>query len=111
VEIQQNKLISENCLTMIFLDVEVFHSRNETGLEVDAIIELREGKWLACEIKLGGNNSVTEGVSNLIKLRNKVVESKSKSIAGMCVITAGKESYTDPKTGVHIIALSHIFID
>ena len=93
------------------LDGEVFHYRDETGLEVDAIIELRNGKWLACEIKLGGDSSVAIGISNLIKLRNKVVESKLKSIAGMCVITAGKESYTDPKSGVHIIALSHLYID
>lgn len=93
------------------LDGEVFHYRDETGLEVDAIIELRNGKWLACEIKLGGDRSVAEGILNLIKLRNKVVENKSKNMVGMCVITAGKESYTDPKSGVHIIALSHLFID
>lgn len=93
------------------LDGEVFHYRDETGLEVDAIIELRNGKWLPCEIKLGGEHSIKEGISNLIKLRNKVVESKSKDIVGMCIITAGRESYTHPESGVHIIALSHLFID
>lgn len=93
------------------LDGEAFHYRDETGLEVDAIIELRDGKWLACEIKLGGDNSIAEGIANLIKLRNKVVESKSKNIAGMCVITASKVSYTDPQSGVHIIALSHLYIN
>jgi len=93
------------------IDGEVFHYRDETGLEVDAVIELRNGKWLACEIKLGGDRSITEGITNLIKLRNKVVKSKSKDMVGMCIITAGKESYTHPENGVHIIALSHLFID
>jgi predicted AAA+ superfamily ATPase len=93
------------------LDGEVFHYRDETGLEVDAVIELRNGKWLACEIKLGGDRSVNEGISNLLKLRNKVAESKANDLAGMCVINAGKESYTDPKSGINIIALSHLYIN
>lgn len=93
------------------LDGEVFHYRDETGLEVDAIIELRDGKWLPCEIKLGGDHSIKEGISNLIKLRDKVVESKSQDMVGMCIITAGRESYTHPESGVHIIALSHLFIN
>ena len=93
------------------LDGEVFHYRDEAGLEVDAIIELRNGKWLACEIKLGGDHSVREGISNLIKLKNKVVESKLQDMVGMCIITAGKESYTHSESGVHIVALSHLFID
>lgn len=93
------------------IDGEVFHYRDETGLEVDAVIELRNGKWLPCEIKLGGDHSIKEGISNLVKLRNKVAESKLQDMAGMCIITAGKESYTHQERGVHIIALSHLFLD
>jgi len=93
------------------LDGEVFHYRDETGLEVDAIIELRNGEWLACEIKLGGDHSIKEGISSLIKLKNKVVESKANDLLGMCVITAGRESYTHKESGVHIVSLSHLYID
>jgi predicted AAA+ superfamily ATPase len=89
----------------------VYHYRDETGLEVDAIIELRNGKWLACEIKLGGSNFIAEGIKNTVKLKNKLADSKLKDMAGLCVITAGKESYTDNKTGVHIISLGHLYLD
>ncbi|MDR1653395.1 MAG: DUF4143 domain-containing protein [Prevotellaceae bacterium] len=92
------------------LDGNVYHYRDETGLEVDAIAELRNGKWLACEIKLGGERSVAEGISHLRALHGKVTDSKRKDMAGMCVITAGKQSYTDAKSGVHIVALSHLYI-
>ncbi|MDR2556834.1 MAG: DUF4143 domain-containing protein, partial [Bacteroidales bacterium] len=92
------------------LDGDVFHYRDESGLEVDAIVELRNGKWLACEIKLGGSGFIAEGISNLIKLQKKLEASKLQDMAGMCVITAGKESYTDKNTGVHIISLGHLYV-
>lgn len=41
------------------------------GLEVDAIIELRDGRWAGIEIKLG-ENKVEEAVRNLNRLRRKV---------------------------------------
>ncbi len=89
---------------------DVYHYRDETGLEVDAIIELRNGKWLACEIKLGGSGYIAEGIENTIKLRNKLEKAKLDDMAGLCVITAGKESYTDKASGVHIISLGHLFV-
>jgi len=92
------------------LDGNVYHYRDEKGLEVDAIIELRNGKWLACEIKLGGSGFITEGIRNLIKLCNKLENTKLKDMAGLCVITAGKESFTDKDTGVHIISLGHLYL-
>jgi predicted AAA+ superfamily ATPase len=93
------------------LSGDVYHYRDETGLEVDAIIELRNGKWLACEIKLGGSGFIAEGIKNTIKLKNKLENSKLKDMVGLCVITAGKESYTDKETGVHIISLGHLYVD
>lgn len=35
------------------LDGEVFHYRDNYGIEVDAIVQLRDGRWGAIEIKLG----------------------------------------------------------
>ena len=45
--------------------------RDADGLEVDAVIELRDGRWGAIEIKLGANK-VGEAQANLLRLRNKV---------------------------------------
>ncbi len=41
------------------------------GLEVDVIIELRDGHWAAIEIKLG-EAKVADGISNIKRLRKKV---------------------------------------
>ena len=35
-------------------DAEVYHYRDNTGLEVDAIVETAAGAWMGVEIKLGG---------------------------------------------------------
>ena len=41
------------------------------GLEVDVVIELRDGRWAALEIKLG-EGKVPDGIENLARLRKKV---------------------------------------
>ncbi|MCL2655537.1 MAG: ATP-binding protein [Coriobacteriia bacterium] len=49
----------------------VRYYRDSDGLEVDAIIELRDGRWAAIEIKLS-DDKVDKGVRNLMRLRDKV---------------------------------------
>ncbi|MDR1413293.1 MAG: DUF4143 domain-containing protein [Actinomycetes bacterium] len=45
--------------------------RDSDGLEVDVIIELRDGRWAGIEIKLG-ENKVEQGVRNLLRLKRKI---------------------------------------
>lgn len=55
------------------LSGNVFHYRDNTGLEADAIIELPDGEWAAFEIKLGAAPDVVDGAaSSLLKLRERV---------------------------------------
>ncbi len=84
----------------------VSHYRDEQGLEVDAIVELPDGRWAAFEIKLGGRASV-DAASNLRKLVGKVAETRAAAIASLNVITAGDTSLTRPD-GVNVIALGHL---
>jgi len=49
----------------------VKYYRDSDNLEVDAIIELRDGRWAGIEIKLS-DNKVAEGVDNLLRLKNKI---------------------------------------
>lgn len=39
-------------------DAVVLHYRDNTGLEVDAIVEARDGRWAAFEVKLGGEEAI-----------------------------------------------------
>ena len=47
------------------------HNGDSDGLEVDVIIELRDGRWAALEVKLG-EAKVPDGIRNIERLREKV---------------------------------------
>ena len=51
---------------------EVYHYRDNTGLEVDAVVETAAGEWLAAEAKLGGDKAIDTAARNLLKLRSRV---------------------------------------
>lgn len=85
----------------------VFHYRDETGLEVDAIVELADGRWAAFEIKLGGAQFVDNAASNLAKLAGKVSSQRAAQLRSLNVVTAGTTSYTRPD-GVNVVALGHL---
>lgn len=52
-------------------DASLCYYRDDYGLEVDAIIELTDGRWAAIEIKLS-EDKVQKGVDSLMRLKKKV---------------------------------------
>jgi len=55
------------------LGAQVFHYRDESGLEADVIIEMPDGRWAAFEVKLGASGAVVDtAAANLLELRDKV---------------------------------------
>ncbi|CAN5489715.1 hypothetical protein BH20CHL6_BH20CHL6_02570 [soil metagenome] len=55
------------------LDGQLFHYRDNTGLEADAIIELPHGRWAGFEIKLGSSPVVVDAAAEaMLKLTGRV---------------------------------------
>ncbi len=74
---------------------KVRHYRDGNGLEVDAIVELRDGRWGAIEVKMGAGD-IPEAEENLVKLRDLVVDGGGREPAFMMVlISAGYVSVTE----------------
>lgn len=86
---------------------KVYHYRDESGLEVDIIIELGDGSWSAFEVKLGGAEHLDSAAANLMKLRAKVSPKRAEQLRSLNIITAGKVSSARPD-GVNVIALGHL---
>jgi len=65
---------------------QLLHYRDASGREIDAVIELPDGKWGAFEIKLGANQ-IDEAANNLIAIK-KFMEANSMAKAPeiLCVI-------------------------
>lgn len=72
----------------------VYHYRDNTGLECDAVIHLRNGRYGLVEIKLGGEGAIGEGARNLLKLRDVIDTTKMKEPSFMMVLTGiGRYAY------------------
>jgi hypothetical protein len=67
-------------------DAQVMQYRDNTGLEVDAIVETVAGRWAAFEVKLGPG-LVDEGAATLLRFADRVDTSRSglPSVLGVIV--------------------------
>ena len=66
----------------------VLHYLDSNHLEADAVVERRDGTWLAAEVKLGEGASVDAAAASLLKLRQRVDASRMGRPAKLLVITA-----------------------
>jgi predicted AAA+ superfamily ATPase len=85
---------------------EVFHYRDSSGLEIDAIIELRNSAWGAVEIKMP-EKDIDTGAKHLLALMKKLADPVQKRCAFLAVVTSGTASYMRPD-GVRVISLGHL---
>jgi len=83
---------------------EVYHYRDKTDLEADAIIALRDGRWAAIEIKMG-QKQIGQASENLLKLKDRIDAEKMNPPSFLMVLTgngyAGKQ-----KNGVLVVPVS-----
>ena len=85
------------------LDGEVYHYRDKSGLECDAVIHLRNGSFGLIEIKLGGDHLIEEGAASLKAFSSKIDTKKMKEPAFMMVLTGtGKYAYRR-EDGVYVV--------
>jgi predicted AAA+ superfamily ATPase len=64
----------------------VFHYRDESELEVDAIIQTSTGQWSAVEIKLGSDQE-NSAASSLLALDKKMTSAGEKPASALIVLT------------------------
>lgn len=88
------------------LSGNVFHFRNASGLECDAVLHRRNGTYCLIEIKLGGQDLIDKGASTLIDLANKIDLEKMPAPSFMMIITAvGDFSYRRPQDGIWVVPI------
>ena len=87
------------------IDGEVYHFRDRSGLECDAVVHLRNGKYGLVEIKLGGDRLINEGAENLKKLAEKINTEKMNEPSFMMVLV-GTGDYAYRRTdGVYVVPI------
>ena len=92
----------------VFADVlngNVYHFRDKTDLECDAVIHLRNGSYGLIEIKLGGESLIEEGAATLKKLNGKLDTSKMKKPSFLMILTGiGNYAYRRPD-GIYVVPI------
>jgi predicted AAA+ superfamily ATPase len=82
---------------------KVYHYRDEKGLEIDAVIQLKNGDWAAVEVKLGTHEFET-AANNLFKLKKKM-ETQVKPPAFLMILTASGGTAHTRTDGIHVVPL------
>jgi len=87
------------------LNGSMYHYRDKTGLECDAVMHLKGGRYGLIEIKLGGERRIEEGAQTLMSLAEKIDTDKMKAPSFLMVLTAiGDFAYTR-KDGVVVVPI------
>lgn len=87
------------------LNGNVYHYRDKTGLECDAVVHLRDGRYGLIEMKLGGDKLINEGAASLSALANKIDSAKMKDPSFLMVLTATGDYAYRRNDGVMVVPI------
>lgn len=87
------------------LDGQVYHFRNKYGLECDAVLHLRNGRFGLIEIKLGGDKLIEEGATTLKALSKKIDTDKMRTPSFLMVLTGTGKYAFRREDGVYVVPI------
>lgn len=117
------RMLQEDTLTLGFLfealchrDLQIYakanggrlyHYRDSSNREVDAVVEMPDGRWGAFEIKLG--SSQTDGAAeNLLKIDSMFRKYGASHPSVLCVISGMENAAYKREDGVYIIPITSL---
>ena len=85
---------------------KVYHYRDKSGLECDAVVHLRNGQYGLIEIKLGGQSLINDGAATLCALAGLIDTTRMKAPAFRMILTAaGEYAYRRPEDGTYVVPI------
>ena len=87
------------------LNGKVYHFRDKTDLECDAVVHLRNGSYGLIEVKLGGDKLIEEGAENLKKLKNKIDTTKMKAPSFLMVLIGAGDYAYRRQDGIYVVPI------
>lgn len=90
------------------LDGNVYHYRDKSGLECDAVVHLRNGSYGLVEIKLGGDKLIEEGTETLKTLSDLIDTNSMKKPSFMMVLCAQAPFAYKRNDGVYVVPITSL---
>lgn len=86
-------------------DAKLYHYQDYDNKEVDAVVELPDGRWSAFEIKLGANQ-IDKAAESLIKLKKSIEKEGGIAPSVLCVICGLSNAAYIRDDGVFVIPIT-----
>lgn len=77
---------------------------SQTGLEVDAVLELPDGRWAGIEVKLG-EAAADKAADSLLRMAEKIDQDRHGAPSALIVLTGGRFAYRRPD-GVSVVSIT-----
>jgi hypothetical protein len=84
---------------------KLFHYQDYDGDEIDSVVELENGDWIAIEIKLG-SNQIDEAAKALIRIKNKIIADGGKPPKVLCVVCGICKAAYLRDDGVYVVPIT-----
>lgn len=84
---------------------QLFHYQDYNNFEIDAIVQLPDGRWGAFEIKLG-MNQVDEAAENLLRLRETTTQKQGTAPTVLCVISGMSNAAYKRPDGIYVVPIT-----
>lgn len=84
---------------------KLFHYQDYNNKEIDAVIELNDGRWCAFEIKLGANQ-IDNAAKELISLKNNILKSGGIPPSVLCIICGMSNAAYIRSDGVFVVPIT-----
>ena len=102
----ENQVIKDLKSYPNILNGNLYFYRDSNGFEIDAIMELDDGKWAAFEIKLSEIN-FDQAARNLLRFEKRILEQKIKKTPASFLMIISAQNYGYRRDdGVYVIAHS-----
>ena len=102
----ENQVIKDLVVYANALNGNLYFYRDSNGFEIDAIMELDDGKWAAFEIKLSEIN-FDQAAQNLLRFEKRILEQKIKQTPASFLMIISAQNYGyQREDGVYVIAHS-----
>ncbi len=86
----------------------LFHYQDYRGKELDAIVELPDGRWGAFEIKLGANQ-IDAAAKNLLAIEKSIAEEgRGKEPTFLCVLCGLTNALYRREDGVYVVPITSL---
>ncbi|MCD8372899.1 MAG: DUF4143 domain-containing protein, partial [Clostridia bacterium] len=81
---------------------KLYHYQDYKGNEIDAVVELNDGRWSAFEIKLGANQ-IDKAAESLLKIKDSFIKEGDNPPSVLCVICGLSNATYQRPDGVYVV--------